>query len=36
MEVGMGLTNRLEELRKEGGDEWLSILNADKRKVWSL
>ena len=30
MEAGLGLTNHLEELRKEGGDKWLSILNASK------
>jgi len=30
MEAGLGLTNHLEELRKEGGDRWLSILNAPK------
>ena len=29
MEVGMGLANKLEEMRKEGGDHWLSIWNAD-------
>ena len=29
----MGLTNRLEELRKVGGDQWLSILNTDQSKV---
>ncbi len=33
VEEGMSLTNQLEELRKEGGDKWLAILNADKRKV---
>ena len=25
----MGLANKLEEMRKEGGDHWLSIWNAD-------
>lgn len=33
MEVGMGLANKLEEMRKEGGDQWLSIWNADATKV---
>lgn len=33
MEVGMGLANKLEEMRKEGGDQWLSIWNADSTKV---
>lgn len=33
MEAGMSMTTRLEELRKEGGDKWLSILNAEKSKV---
>ena len=31
--MGMSKTSRLEELRKEGGDKWLSILNAEKQKV---
>ena len=30
LKVGMGMTNHLEELRKEGGDKWLEILNAGK------
>jgi hypothetical protein len=29
----MGLANKLEEMRKEGGDAWLSIWNADATKV---
>ena len=29
----MGLANKLEEMRKEGGDQWLSIWNADATKV---
>ena len=29
----MGLANKLEEMRKEGGDHWLSIWNADATKV---
>ena len=29
----MGLANKLEEMRKEGGDAWLSIWNADSTKV---
>ena len=34
MEVGMtSKTSHLEDLRKKGGDEWLTILNADKAKV---
>ena len=33
LEVGMGLANKLEEMRKEGGDAWLSIWNADSTKV---
>ena len=32
----MGLANKLEEMRKEGGDAWLSIWNADATKVSSL
>ncbi len=36
VEEGMSLTNQLEELRKEGGDKWLAILNADKKKVLTV
>ena len=32
----MGLANKLEEMRKEGGDQWLSIWNADATKVGAL
>ncbi len=35
VEESMSVTYRLEELRKEGGDKWLAILNADQRKVSS-
>ena len=29
----MGLVNKLEDMRKEGGDAWLSVWNADATKV---
>ena len=33
MESGMGVTNRLEELRKKEGEDWLSILNRKQGQV---
>ncbi len=33
LEAGMGLRSHLEELRKDGGDKWLSILNSTSSKV---
>ena len=30
LEVAMSVTNQLEKLRKEGGDQWLSIFNAER------
>ena len=30
------MTDKLEELRKAGGIEWLSILNAEKAKVGGI
>lgn len=32
LQDGMSLTNQLEELRKEGGDKWLAIFNAQKSR----
>ncbi len=40
LEATFSMTNKLEELRKEGGDRWLAILNAQRVKKeavsWSM
>ena len=33
LQAGLEITTRLEEMRKEGGDKWLSIFNATQHKV---